>query len=74
MGSKAQVLIITIGVLASAGLNFWIIWYNEMAAGLFAPQDVFIFKIFVNKPYTKLYAVILGAAMALLYLSIAKYR
>jgi hypothetical protein len=31
-----------------------------MAAGLFAPQDIDIFRIFINKPYTKLYAVFLG--------------
>ena len=45
-----------------------------MATGLFAPQDIYIFKIFVNKPYTKLYAIFLGTATALIYNSIAKYR
>ena len=45
-----------------------------MAAGLFAPQDVFIFKIFVNKPYTKLHAVFLGIGMALCYRSIQQWK
>ena len=52
------------------GINFYVIWANEMAAGLFAPQDILIFKIFVNKPYTKFHAVFLGIAMALIYKSI----
>ena len=38
-----------------------------MAAGLFAPQDVLIFKLFINKPYTKIYAVALGIYMGFLY-------
>ena len=38
-----------------------------MSAGLFAPQDVAIFRLFVNKPYTKLYAVFLGIQMAFIY-------
>ena len=38
-----------------------------MAAGLFAPQDVLIFKLFINKPYTKIYAVALGVQMGHLF-------
>lgn len=45
-----------------------------MAAGLFAPQDVLIFKLFVNKPYTKLHAVFLGIGMALIYRSIVSWK
>lgn len=45
-----------------------------MAAGLFAPQDVLIFKIFVNKPYTKFHAVFLGIGMALIYLDIQRWK
>lgn len=46
-------------------VNFWIIWKNQLAAGLFAPQDITIFRIFVDKPYTKIYVVFLGILMAL---------
>jgi len=41
-----------------------------MAAGLFAPQDVLIFKFFINKPYTKLYAVSFGVYMGFIYKNI----
>jgi len=41
-----------------------------MDAGLFAPQDVLIFKLFINKPYTKLYAVAMGIYMGYIYKSI----
>ena len=62
-----QSLLVALGVCAGIGINFYIIWANEMAAGLFAPQDILIFKLFVNKPYTKLHAVFLGMGMALMY-------
>jgi len=69
-----QILIVCFGVCCSAGLNFWIIWANNMAAGLFAPQDIFIFKIFVIKPYSKFYTLFLGIGMGLMMNSIAQYR
>ena len=55
------------GVAMGIAINFYVIWVNKMAAGLFAPQDVLIFKLFVIKPYTKFHAVFLGIGMALLY-------
>ena len=45
-----------------------------MAAGLFAPQDILIFKLFVIKPYTKFHAVFLGIGMALIYQEIWKSK
>ena len=45
-----------------------------MAAALFAPQDILIFKIFLNKPYSKLHAVFLGIGMALMYKSIQRWK
>ena len=41
-----------------------------MAAGLFAPQDVAIYKLWLNKPYTKLHCVALGMFMGHLYLNV----
>ena len=62
-----QSIMVSLGVAMGIGINFYVIWNNEMAAGLFAPQDVLIFKIFVNKPYTKFHAVFLGIGMAIMY-------
>lgn len=62
-----QCVLVTFGVLAGIGINFYVIWANKMAAGLFAPQDIFIFNLFVNKPYTKFHAIFLGIGMALIY-------
>ena len=56
------------------GINFYVIWHNEMAAGLFAPQDILIFKIFVIKPYTKFHAVFLGIGMAIIYQTIQRSK
>ena len=65
-----QGLIVILGTLIGIGINFYIIWHNEIAQGLFAPQDVLAFKIFINKPYTKFSAIFLGIGMALIYESI----
>ena len=56
----ARTSFISFVALVGIATNFYIIWKNQMAAGLFAPQDVLIFKLFINKPYTKIYAVALG--------------
>ena len=69
-----QAALVTLGVIAGLGINAYVIASNDMAAGLFAPQDIYIFKLFVNKPYTKLHAVFLGVGMALIYDSIQEYK
>ena len=66
--------IVLLGTFVGIVINAYVIWKNNMAAGLFAPQDVLIFKIFVNKPYTKLHAIFLGLGMGLLFLSIQKSK
>lgn len=60
----ARTCLVILVALVGVATNFFIIWKNKMAAGLFAPQDVLIFKLFINKPYTKIYAVALGIQMA----------
>ena len=35
--SLIQTLLVTLGVLAGIGINFYVIWSTEMATGLFAP-------------------------------------
>lgn len=69
-----QSILISLGVAAGIAINFYIIWANEMAAGLFAPQDILIFKIFVIKPYTKFHAVFLGIGMAIIYQNIQRWK
>ena len=64
---RLQAFLVTFGVIIGIVINFYVIWHNEMAAGLFAPQDILIFKLFVIKPYTKFHAVFLGIGMALIY-------
>lgn len=55
-------------------INAYVITKNGLTAGLFNPKDIMIFEYFVNKPYTKLYAVFLGIGMALIYDSIQNYK
>lgn len=64
---KLKTAMLWSGVVAGVILNYFVISNNHMAAGLFAPQDVAIFRILVNKPYTKLYAIFLGIQMAFWY-------
>ena len=67
-----QILMITVLTFASMGVIFAVVWENNFAAGLFAPQDIQIFKGFVNKPYTKLHCLFLGIGFAFLYNSAIK--
>ena len=32
-----QTILVSLGVTMGIGINFYVIWANEMAAGLFAP-------------------------------------
>ena len=66
----ARAAFVTAGVLFGMVLNFCIIWKTGQAEAMFAPQDLMIFKIFINKPYTKLYSVFLGIGMGFLFLDI----
>ena len=63
-------LLAIIGVV----INFVVIWTNNLAAGLFAPQDIDIFRLFVNKPYTKIYAISIGIALAFMFAHINKQK
>lgn len=53
-------------------INYRVTFDNNMSAGLFAPQDILIFKLWLNKPYTKLHCVGMGITMAQVYLRIGK--
>ena len=65
-----RIAAVIIGLIAGIAINFFVVWYNNMDPGLFAPQDKLAFHIFINKPYTKIYAVFLGIGTALMYSSI----
>ena len=51
-------------------INWCIIYGNDMSAGLFSPQDILIYKLWLNKAYTKVPPVCLGLLLARIYLSI----
>jgi cytosine/uracil/thiamine/allantoin permease len=53
---------------------FIVFWKNNLAAGLFAPQDIQAFRLFLTKPYTKIHAVGFGIWMAYLYREINDYK
>ncbi len=63
-----QKSLITLGILAGLAVNYYVIWH--MNKNVFGPSDVEIFYVFINKPYTKLYAVFAGIGFALIYSSI----
>lgn len=67
LNKKAQIAFIAAGVTFGVILNFWLIWSNDLAAAMFAPQDIMIFSVFINKPYTKISSVFLGIGMALVF-------
>jgi hypothetical protein len=60
-------LAIVLLIILGGVINFIVMYANNMAAGLFAPQDIMIFKIFVNKPYTKIHAVGFGILLAYIF-------
>lgn len=63
----ARLLVIFAVLALGTAISYHILYQNNMAAGLFAPQDVAIYKLWLNKPYTKLHCVALGMFMGLLY-------
>jgi len=65
--NKIKVLCLILLIFIGIAINFSVIWFNNLAAGLFAPQDIDIFRLFVNKPYTKVHAVAIGIGLALLF-------
>lgn len=61
-------------LLIGMGVIFIVIWVNNMAAGLFAPQDIDIFRVFVNKPYTKLHSVAIGVSLGFMLIELNKQK
>lgn len=57
-------------VIVGSLITFFILWDNNMSAGLFAPQDKYIYPLWLNKSYTKIAAVGLGLFLARLYLDV----
>jgi len=55
-------------------LNYFIFYWYNLAAGLFAPADLGAFRWFINKPYTKIHAVALGILLACILKSIRKFK
>jgi peptidoglycan/LPS O-acetylase OafA/YrhL len=59
--------VFTGGALA---ITYFILYSNSMSAGLFAPQDIFIFELWLTKAYTKLHCLSIGIFMARTYQNI----
>ena len=66
----AQILLLLAILSLGTYINYRVIYVNNMAAGLFAPQDISIYKLWLNKPYTKLHSVALGMLLAQLFLGV----
>mmetsp|Transcript_14415 Transcript_14415/g.24579 ORF Transcript_14415/g.24579 Transcript_14415/m.24579 type:complete len:249 (-) Transcript_14415:17-763(-) len=71
--SLANLLIFFL-LVGGAAINYAIIYSNNMSAGLFAPQDIYIFNLWLNKPYSKLPSVALGILMARAFMSLNKLK
>jgi hypothetical protein len=64
-GNQLVAKLILLGlVLVGTWINYVIIYDNNQSAGLFAPQDIDIFRLWLNKPYTKIHSVALGIVLA----------
>jgi len=71
---RIRYLILSFLLLVGIVINFGVSWANNFAVGLFAPQNITIFKGFINKPYTKLHAVALGVGFGIMFLGIQKKK
>jgi hypothetical protein len=56
------------------GISFYVLYSSNMAAGLFAPQDILIYKLWLNKAYTKLHCVALGMWTARIFLEVNEQK
>ena len=48
-------------------VNYHMIFKNNFSAGLFAPQDIWIFKEWLVLPYTKIHCIAVGLFMGYLW-------
>lgn len=58
-----------IGVMFTAGLliNAYLAYAYKLTAGLLSPANYYIYMTFINKPYTKIYAVAIGLFLGFLF-------
>lgn len=49
-------------------ISYSVLYNNNMSAGLFAPQDILIFELWLTKAYTKLHCVSIGFFLAQIYI------
>ena len=67
--------VLLLGLMAlGSWISYKVLLTNDMSAGLFAPQDIIIFKVWLNKPYTKLHCLAWGIAMAKLFAHINSHK
>lgn len=48
-------------------LNAYIVYTWNLTAGLLSPANYFVYLAYINKPYTKLYAVMIGVGLGFLF-------
>ena len=70
VGSLILFAITAIGIY----INFRILYDNNMSAGLFSPQDIDIYHLWLTKAYTKIPAMCLGFVLARIYLYINEQK
>lgn len=68
--SVMSMSIVTLGLFVS----FFILYENNMCAGLFAPQDIDIYALWLNKSYTKIASIGMGIFLAQLYLGVREAK
>jgi hypothetical protein len=64
---KWKAALIFFSFIAAVGLNAYVITSGEYTAGILSPYNYTVYSGFINKPYTKLYAVILGVGLGFLF-------
>ena len=60
-----------LGLFTGGGMaiSYTVLYNNNMSAGLFAPQDILIFELWLTKAYTKLHCISIGFFLAQIYIN-----
>ena len=67
VGGKLQIAILATCFVLACGLNAYLVWAYGLTAGLLSPANFSVYMAYVNKPYTKLHAVVVGVGFGLLF-------
>jgi hypothetical protein len=70
LGDLLCFFLLGVGIL----INYRIIYNNSLSVALFDPENILIFKFFINKAYSKITPVALGLLAARWFLRINEYK